>query len=316
MRKVFAWLRRLTALGLIVVAAVLVTSGRWNVCRTELPSGPGPPTTVCNPPAATDLGPLLIAAIALMLLWQDIAEIGLPGGISVKRRLEQQEKKADQQEIRQGQLEERLSQVQQQIQQQTATAVAAPVTSVAVVVQSDRVLASTEQKEQTFLESQAAAAVAPPEAPPVKQGAGRDGADRQPDAPAVGTGAGELAIGGPLDAAVLSRSEPLLLAPAQPDPERASAEVELLRLWARLESLIQQVDSGATVTLPAAEGESLVRWRRVFAPELAYVKSVRNSVAHGIAVSETDIENTLEVARRLLSIPEAEAGLGRAEGVR
>lgn len=76
--------------------------------------------------------------------------------------------------------------------------------------------------------------------------------------------------------------------------------------------LVQAVDSGSAAALPSAERETLVRWRALFAPKLAYVQSVRNSIAHGIAVSDTDLENTLEVARRLLSIPEAEGGSGAA----
>jgi hypothetical protein len=49
-----------------------------------------------------------------------------------------------------------------------------------------------------------------------------------------------------------------------------------------------------------------VRWRDIFADELAAVAAVRNRLTHGGAVWEGDLENTLLAARRLLEIPESD----------
>jgi hypothetical protein len=66
-----------------------------HLCREELTSS-GIVATVCGPLSPADLPLLgLILLVALAFLWPDLSEAGVPGLLTLKRRLEDVEKKTD-----------------------------------------------------------------------------------------------------------------------------------------------------------------------------------------------------------------------------
>jgi len=89
--KAARWLA--AALLLLAGVAGIVISG-WTVCEDRLAAVGGQAVVrVCRPPALIDLPVVATLAIALLLLLPDMVEIGIPGFISLKRRVEDQEAK-------------------------------------------------------------------------------------------------------------------------------------------------------------------------------------------------------------------------------
>jgi hypothetical protein len=86
--------RWLAAVLLLVAGAVgLIVSG-WAVCEDRLAAvGNQAVVRVCHSPALTDVPVLTGLLVVLLLLLPDLAEIGIPGFISLKRRVDDQEAK-------------------------------------------------------------------------------------------------------------------------------------------------------------------------------------------------------------------------------
>ena len=89
-RTLLPWLRRSIAC-LVAVAAVGGTAaGVVRVCSQQL-TGTGGVVTVCRAPGATDALTLAVGLVLLLLLTPDVAEIGLPGLITLRRRVAEHE---------------------------------------------------------------------------------------------------------------------------------------------------------------------------------------------------------------------------------
>lgn len=82
------------AMLLLVAGIVGIIISRWTVCEERLATVGGQAVVrVCRPPALTDLPVVTGLLVALLLLLPDMVEIGIPGFISLKRRVEDQEAK-------------------------------------------------------------------------------------------------------------------------------------------------------------------------------------------------------------------------------
>lgn len=282
------------------VVAVVSAVGRWETCHTELPSiGVKATVKVCDPVAVMDVPFLAVVALALLLLAPDITEFGLPGGFSVKRRLQEQEAKSMRQETRQDALEQRVDLVQQQVQAQTAVAAV----NNTIVVDSDRVRTSTDEKTAAFEASETAEG----SEEPAERGEERERDDGVEEEQTQRRDLGDL-------------SRAWIAEP--PNSERAQQEIELLQLWAQLERWVLVADAwranrrskvgvwpptvGWALGLEPSKLDDILRWRGIFAEELDFVRATRNSIAHRIPVSDHDLDNALLAARRLMEIPAAQ----------
>jgi hypothetical protein len=327
--------RRLLAIALIVFAGIWAGSGRWHVCTQQAVQGATQTVTTCNAPTATDPAVLAILGLVFILLWQDISELGLPGGFTIKRRLEHQEQQTAKTQERQERLEDRLLLVQQQVTSASASASNAN----NIYVYTRGLPDAVDAKSAVFRGDKPAddgggARVVPkppPVAPPApvagSESDGRDGSEPG------GEGEDRLHIAGGTDQPVAD--EEMSADEAEPETvagdrlrvvdgehEHELEELELIRLWARLERWVKigdiwsrqrnsrigswPADLAWALQLPPSTLDGIARWRNIFADELTAVAAVRNAVAHGGAVWEGDLRNTLAAARRLLEIPEVE----------
>lgn len=85
-RTTLRWARRAAAAAVVVLAVALTASGRLEVCDERL-TGAGAVVSVCSAPDALDGVTLAIGLLVLLLLAPDIAEIGVPGLVTMRRRL-------------------------------------------------------------------------------------------------------------------------------------------------------------------------------------------------------------------------------------
>jgi hypothetical protein len=90
------WLRWSFAAGVIVAGAGSAIAGVWETCKAVTPNtGAEGVVRVCDQPSLADVPSVAGLLIVLLLLLPDLAEITLPGGIGLKRRIEAQEARQD-----------------------------------------------------------------------------------------------------------------------------------------------------------------------------------------------------------------------------
>jgi hypothetical protein len=100
--------------GILLLSSIFFISHDWVICDQKLAAvGTHPVVKVCHSPSLTDLPVIAILLLVLLLLLPDLSEVGVPGLISLKGKVEQQEAKL-------GNLEQELTfrtEVQQVAQQ-------------------------------------------------------------------------------------------------------------------------------------------------------------------------------------------------------
>jgi hypothetical protein len=100
------------------------------------------------------------------------------------------------------------------------------------------------------------------------------------------------------------------------EAQRALAKVELLRMWEQIEDYLQiamrepevstDPSSRALNTTPVEnEHQVLLRWANLFREEIDAVQRARNSVAHAYEISDDNLQQALEVGRRLLHLADS-----------
>jgi hypothetical protein len=117
---------------LIVAGGTFLVSRGWTMCEDKLATtGTNAVVRVCRPLAITDPPVAGALLLVVLLLLPDLAEVGIPGFLTLKRRVEQQEEKVDQQAIKVEEQEAKIanlitqlaqSAVQQQAVSQTSAA--------------------------------------------------------------------------------------------------------------------------------------------------------------------------------------------------
>lgn len=121
------WTRRVLA-ALLLLASIYLASIR-TVCEEKLANtGNQGAIRVCHPLAVTDVPVLAGLFFVLLLLLPDLSEIGIPGFLSLKRQVSQQESKLEEQAVRLVGLQSQVAQAiesRQTVRQTTDTRAAA-----------------------------------------------------------------------------------------------------------------------------------------------------------------------------------------------
>jgi hypothetical protein len=119
------WSRRLrwSLAALVLVVGIAITGMGWRVCEDKLATtGSSALARVCRPPAITDPPVAAGLFLVLLLLLPDLAEIGIPGFLTLKRRVEEQQAKVEEQEVKLTELANQIVQVAEQRQDVTQQA--------------------------------------------------------------------------------------------------------------------------------------------------------------------------------------------------
>ncbi len=85
-----AWARRGLAVLIVLVAAAVLAAGHGRVC-TDVLTQSGTVVPTCRPPTVGDGVVVAFALLVLLLLIPDLAEFGVPGLLTLKRRVAEQE---------------------------------------------------------------------------------------------------------------------------------------------------------------------------------------------------------------------------------
>lgn len=107
-------------------------------------------------------------------------------------------------------------------------------------------------------------------------------------------------------------SDPEIAATAIVPPERAVNEARLLRLWNRIEALVDRAAGNPAAVAPEDQvlldpnsertSRLLARWAELFAPEINLVRLARNSVAHAQRIPGKTVDEAVAAAERLLTL--------------
>jgi hypothetical protein len=119
----------------VLVAVALVGFGQARVCAESVTGG-GAVVRTCRAPAATDGLVLGYAVFVLLLLAPDLAELGVPGLFTLRRRVEEQESRLETEEGRRELLETQVASVSARLTQ-VATASAVGVDALNIYVSGD-----------------------------------------------------------------------------------------------------------------------------------------------------------------------------------
>jgi hypothetical protein len=80
--------------GILLLSSIFFISHNWVICDEKLAAvGTHAVVKVCHSPSVTDLPVIAIFLFVVLLLLPDLSEVGVPGLISLKRQVEQQETK-------------------------------------------------------------------------------------------------------------------------------------------------------------------------------------------------------------------------------
>jgi hypothetical protein len=280
-RRVRLGLAGLVALGLL---GFVTGSGHWRgiqSCGEVLQTGQTQPVTVCTPIAATGAPVLVGVILIVLLLLPDFAEVAIPGLLSLKRKVEQQERRQDALESR----------IQNVVSQSTTT----HFNQHFVPFVADPSAFEERSRRVDALEGARDDALA------IEQGRGPED-DEEEESDEV-------------SAAEEPKLEPDVQpsAPSSRQDEEDSALLaqELIRRWedlsraaAQAESLALRQDaqvvsaSGPTFSVTPSEVR-LIDWWRTFREELEYVHAARNSVAHARAIDTETLRQAVELATKL-----------------
>ena len=261
----------------VVVAGIVGGSGAWTVCHQETDAARSDPVVeVCSPPDISSLQVISGMIFILLLLWPELSEIGLPGGLMLKRRVERQEDEVRAHALRQQALEDRLDALQ--VQQQVALAgAAAQAHSHAGNV---FVLAGAPQRALSEL------------------------LEKQEQFEAIAESEGRSAFAIQRESSMRS-----------PPTERAVLEAELIRLasqieqWAIVAERYPSVGPVAAamvggVPLKASQLAALLEWREWFDNEIRIVRAMRNAIVESDQVGDDDLKAAVEIARTLTGTQE------------
>jgi hypothetical protein len=128
-------IRRGFAVAAVLVAIGFVGFGRAQVCSDSV-TGSGAVVNTCRAPQATDGLVLGYALFVLLLLAPDLAELGVPGLFTLRRRVEEQESRLETEEGRRELLETQVASVSARLTQ-VATSSAVGVDALNIYVSGD-----------------------------------------------------------------------------------------------------------------------------------------------------------------------------------
>jgi hypothetical protein len=111
--------RRTVALLAVVAGVALVATGQAKVCSDNL-TGSGQVVTTCHDPQATDAVVLGYGLLVLLLLGPDLAEAGVPGLFTLRRRVDEHETRLDTEEGHRELLETQLQTLSARLEQTAA----------------------------------------------------------------------------------------------------------------------------------------------------------------------------------------------------
>ena len=129
------WLRRALAVVVAVAAVVAVATGAAEVCADTLTPA-GAVVRTCRAPQLSDGLVVASLVVMLLLLLPDLAEIGVPGLLTLRRRVEEQESRLETEEARRELLESQVTNLAVRVSQ-TATAQAVGVDALNIYVSGD-----------------------------------------------------------------------------------------------------------------------------------------------------------------------------------
>lgn len=127
--------RRGGALLAVLVAVGLIGAGRAKVCAQAV-TGSGAVVTTCRAPQASDGLVIAYALFVLLLLAPDLAELGVPGLLTLRRRVNEQDSRLETEEGRRELLESQVATVSARLSQVT-TAQAVGVDELNIYVRGD-----------------------------------------------------------------------------------------------------------------------------------------------------------------------------------
>jgi hypothetical protein len=299
-------LRWLAALSVAVGGALYYIHGvsHQTVCEAAVANKVGKVVELCGPPGLTELLPF--ALVIAVLLAPDLSELGIPGLLSVKRRIGQQE-------ARQDTLETKIMRIEQNVDQRVEQTQNFHFGDLDIMelghkldekltAMFETAISAQPAAEDEVVTSEAIVDLAPsgsePHGPPPAE-----------KSPVEQSNEGTATDGG--------HQEPDRTQSTNDTESLASLTPQLLHLVQALEryeeiSRRRRVDSSARMAdLTDAQLKRVDRWYELFGPELRGVKEVRNAVSHNpYAASAVELQEAIRIARRLLSL--LTDGLGQA----
>jgi hypothetical protein len=120
----------------VVLFAVASIAGGWGRVCSEATTPDGRVVETCRTPDATDALVIAYALFVLLLLAPDLAEVGVPGLFTLRRRVEEQESRLETEEARRELIESQLASVSAQLTQ-TVNARAVGVDALNIYVSGD-----------------------------------------------------------------------------------------------------------------------------------------------------------------------------------
>lgn len=263
----------------VVVAGVVVTAHGWKVCSEEIPPTSTKPVLVCKERGSTD--PTLLAGLilALLLIWPDLSQLDLPGGISLRRKVEEQEARIETQRARTEALAQHISLLQSQ--QQVA---AAGAQAIVVLANAEDIREDLPGKTRRFL--------------------ALSGAPGAPDLFEPAEEAPEVAVPPPGEARAA-------------DLSRDDLERDVIALWREIGTLVRRANEAETFLktgigtaavnqLVESKGpeavDELLRWRDLFDRETELVQAARSAVLVGQPISDESLAAAVDVGRRLVAL--------------
>jgi hypothetical protein len=129
------WARRGLAVAVVLVAVVLLATGHGQACSDSITTS-GAVLRTCRAPQAGDGLVIGYAVFVLLLLAPDLAELGVPGLITLRRKVDDQESRLENEEDRREVLEGQLAVVSARLTQ-VATASAVGVDALNIYVSGD-----------------------------------------------------------------------------------------------------------------------------------------------------------------------------------
>lgn len=269
------------------------SSHQW-ICQGSMTKA-GKVVEICGPPEWTDLLPF--ALVVAVLLAPDFSELGVPGLLSIKRRVATQEG-------RQQEVESKLARIEQNVEQRVAQNQESSF-QVQNIVDVGR---QFEEKLTAIHE----AVVPARETATGAVGGSVDAPEAKIEVGATEEGADDGVAGHPAPAptaAAQAASGPPNGRPSDEEDRRASLTLQLLWLAKNLEqyeaiSRLRRVDQGErTAGLTEDQQERVDRWYDLFEHELGAVKQVSNAVSHNpYAVSLEELQEADRIGSRLLRI--------------
>lgn len=239
--------------------------GWFRVCEDQALQN-GRIVRVCRQPSATDVVVIVAGVTFILLIARDFQELGL-FGFSLKRRIEQQEKRT-------ASVEDKLSLMNLRLDVD-ASASAAATANVLVVApeQIQKLLGEIPEKKREFLTPQKAVAERPSET------------DATTWAREALTGAGTDSL-------------------EQVPVDEASKRAEIIGLWEQLDQLLGLTPQTRVLAFGPHDplGAARARFVNLFGEEVELVRAIRNAAAHSRPIEPSVLEEALEMARELVRI--------------